>query len=211
MLLSPIVAVSQKPQTMELKNVTLDYSALLKDTYRIMSILNFRIRDNVKKDGYLQPCVNVQRDNSFAAGFAYNPENLVGSKTDTSRYFRYSILHMSISLYSIISKQKDTTFESYEEAKSIVVHELAHYLQQTNNIPYIEATDNNRTEYISQPSEFEAHSVGCYYFLEKYDRKELKRIVNLKMPVKEKCKLIINQYWRIIYPNSGVVFLSDNK
>jgi hypothetical protein len=69
-------------------------------------------------------------------------------------------------------------------------------------------TDKNPDvkRYFSQPSEFEAYSVGDYFFLKQYDKKTLKDIMKQELDIHRKCELLINLFMHIDSSGGTYVF-----
>jgi hypothetical protein len=90
---------------------------------------------------------------------------------------------------------------------SFFIHELAHYYQVTRDDVSLDPTNKKQElQYISQPAEFEAWGVGAYYFLNFYNKKELTKIMSKKTNNKNKIKMLINAYRKILYPWREKVF-----
>ena len=171
-----------------------------------MKTLNFKIRDSISRDGKLRILINPSHKNYMDADFAFRRNQLVKAETDPDRYFIEPICVFSFLTYDILNKKRDTDFKVFLKAKAVVIHELTHYLQETNNVPYIDPNANNLLEYTSQSSEFEAYTVMAYFFLEEYDKKALKKIMHFKIDMHRKCELVINAYQKIIYPARPLIF-----
>lgn len=180
-----------------------DLKSLLNETKEIMKELSIKQRTNLKMDDSLTVFINK---NDFALNAAFglaNPKNGVMTPPDNIklRFYKKPLIKISPILDSIVNHTKDTLKLIYLKAYSIIVHELAHYLQETWDEIYYSIDDlKNEKEYILQPTEFEATTIGSYYFLKHFAPNELTEIKKINVPEKRKFELIINAYRRHVYP-----------
>ena len=180
-----------------------DISYLKKYTHRVIKKLNIQVRDSISKDGELVPIVNRNWQHAMDASFSVREGDGVGDQFSPSRYYIHSYMQLSKVLYRVLTKKSDTTLLIQLKANSIVVHEITHYFQSTNEKNYIDA-NADFYGHLKQPSEFEAYSVESYYFFENYNKKVLRRIMHLKFPLRRRCELLINEYWKIMYSGTTV-------
>jgi len=169
-----------------------------------MKTLGFRVRKNLASDGYIQLIIDSTVQD---ATFTYIKSEVVN--TDSERYYKKPLIRISPSLYDIIFKQKDVTNKMYLSSQSILIHEITHYLQVADeeNYYYIFKDKNPDVKrYFNQPSEFEAYSVGDYFFLKQYDKKALKNIMKQELDIHRKCELLINLFMHIDSAGGTYVF-----
>lgn len=189
-----------------------NFRPLLNDAHRIMKILRIKIRDSTSKDGELIAIINRNKQHYLDAEFGVLKGHEVPSFQDPKRYYLHSYLRLSVILNKILTNKIDTTFKCYLKAKSIVVHELTHYLQSSYDINPITPTNAKEfIDYIKQQQEFEAYSAEGYYFLENFDKNILNHIMHLKVSLHRKCELLIDGVFKIQFPKAQLIFLPEKK
>jgi hypothetical protein len=180
---------------------------LIKRTAKIMKILEIKIRVNLDKDGPIT--LNID-----SSSFAFNAEFRRGKMGDVVNYNTPDCYYLAPkmlippTLYSILFKKSDTTYIAYLKGVSIIVHELTHYLQTTNDdktyfvLKYYEQLK----DYILQPTEIEAWAVNSYFFLSYYDKNKLKGIMSLDENMHRKMELLIDAYRLYVKPQEAELF-----
>ncbi|MEO6453829.1 MAG: hypothetical protein ABIN97_07160 [Ginsengibacter sp.] len=176
--------------------------ALIKETKKAMADLNIGIRDNLEKDEPFLIIVDSsikELNAKFTMEYGFDS----GKKDLASRWYKEPRIRISPIFYSILLKIRDTSNLIYLQTKSIIAHELTHYLQKSimnDFAPYTALGDPDMEQ--KSLTEFEAYSIGCYYFLSKYNSGSLKKIMNSLVSPKEKMILIMNVATDIFFPDS---------
>src|SRR6266542_4567026 len=191
-LLIPSFVFSQlKP-----KSLSNDTFILKNQTLYIMKKLGIGVRKNINKDDALFFGTYNSRFISCVYGQDAIAPYYRSKGLDTNeRWYIKPIINLSTTLNSIIRNKKDTTHLFYIDAFSSVIHELTHYYQNTYtgfDSTYIKGTLENFQEHVEQPVELEAYEAEAYYFLFFADKKALKKIMELKIPKKERFKILYN-------------------
>ena len=177
--------------------------SLLMESNRIMRILKFPLRTTINRDGMLG--LVVKRGSKYLDASFNNPFYDVLDQYDKNRVYQAPFILITELCLDISTKARDTTRLFYIRSRETIVHELTHYLQSTFDTKTVDAQKDFKG-YVSNPTEFEAYSVGAYYFLENYNKAELMRIMIKNITVEHKCQLLINAFFKVIYPNQTQMF-----
>ncbi|OJJ16713.1 hypothetical protein BKI52_32930 [marine bacterium AO1-C] len=145
-------------------------SELLVETLKIMDLLNINIRTSFwdKKDGDIKYVEGSEYLGAFFWNIADDWEN------PETRVYKDPTIALNPRARQLLLKPKNEDEGFF--GKSLVVHELTHYLQVADykilqgwpdyHIPY---DPSNPLLYYSQQVEFEAFTVCSYYYLVKTD------------------------------------------
>jgi hypothetical protein len=175
-------------------------SQLFASAKRIMTVLNISIRKNLYKDEPLLFIIDYSLS-SFNAKFSANWGLDSGAIALSLRWTKSPKIRVSNILKNVLLKKTDTASMVYLKAKAIVLHELVHYLQTTPAVRNASSTHLRDHEMITKNlREYEAYSVSSFYFLENYDKKKLKEIMNSIGSMQMKCYLIMDSVADILYP-----------
>jgi hypothetical protein len=180
------------------------YSGLIKETIGMMKLLNIRVRDSIAKDGALKIGTIDTIANPFQKGIGATFARAKSGRTldsngDAVKYM-FPIIYVTHFIDSILSDRKDTSKISEVYARSVLVHELTHYLQKTVTITY-GSRGKSLEEYINLPDENEGLSIHAYYFLRHYSPNTLVAIQQKKMDTKQFRLSIINAMYSIFDNN----------
>jgi len=191
----------------ELRFVKMDKSIdrqLLLEARDIMNILKIKVRSTLRFDGQIE--LSIKKGSHYLdASFNNNFGNDFLAEYDVNRVYKAPFLIITELCLNISNKTKDTTVFYYTRARETIVHELTHYLQASFDMTKVDPKSNLKG-YISEPTEFEAFSVGAYYFLQHTNKNELTRIMGLNIGLTDKCKILINTFYKLIYPRIDYIF-----
>jgi len=173
---------------------------LLIDTKRIMALLSIGTRLNLYKDDPLLFVIDSSL-NSFNTKFTSEWGLDSGAIALSLRWAKSPKIRVSTILKSVLLKETDTTSIVYLKAKTIILHELVHYLQKAPAVqnPYPTSLRDHQMA-MKNLREFEAYSVSSFYFLEHYDKNTLKEIMSTEENIQTKCYLIMDVVADILYP-----------
>ena len=188
---------------------TQDLVVFKKETAKIMDILGISIRTRLEKDD----SITIHLKNDFALNASFGQHQIGFIKRDglidsSARWYIKPSIDITPLLDSIISKKIDTSKKVYTRACCFIIHELTHYFQKSiPPINYFEPNNNfEYNKYISQQTEFEAYAVGSYYFLKKFNKRKLNKIMRLRIDKERRFKYLINAFWEEVYPWRPLVF-----
>jgi hypothetical protein len=176
-----------------------DYSKLENETKHIMNHLGIRIRDSIDMDGkmvfhvidtLLQPTLK-----DFDGQFARSKSGRTLDNNGDAVKYSAPIIYLSKMVDSILSEKRNESHFMEIYARSILVHELTHYLQKTVVITY-----SNRAEsaekYLSYQDENEAFTVQAYYLLKYYAPERLQEQSSFQSSIKYR-EFLLNNMLRI--------------
>jgi hypothetical protein len=156
-------------------------SKLIPKTIEIMNYLHIRVRDSLKQDGVLQiqPLETTNNPNykNASAVFARSKSGRTLDSNGDAIKYSHPIIYIDASIDTLIkNKGHQSKFKKFY-GKTILVHELTHFLQKTVYITYGSRTkENDPAYYFRLPDENEAWAVSAYYFLKHYSPEILKNI-----------------------------------
>lgn len=202
---------SQKPN----KRDTIYLNDLIVQTIDIMNELKIEFRKNYVRDSAIEFIVNknLLAFNAYFKGKGGKLKYSYPQNDLRLRFYSNPCIVISSSLDSVLMGKKDTSNIVYHKALSTIVHELTHYLQVTMNIfhpqSYIPTKFTRYTldKMMSDPIEVEGYSVGAYFYLRKYYPIELAEIMESSQSTKTKIRLLINAFYKAVYPWRPVPFL----
>jgi hypothetical protein len=173
------------------------YDQYLAQTKSVMGILHIKIRDSLHKDEFLYFVVDstLKEYGKFKTAYKNGVVFDCGDNERRTRFYLQPRIHLRPSIDSIVFKGRDTTKFAQVMARSIVIHELCHYLEEVwtpDDAPPIKS----KREYYSRVGEFTAYSACAYYFYRNYNKRFLKRVMRSKKSMKCKMVALVNRYLR---------------
>ena len=183
------------------------------ESIRISKILKIAIRPNLYRDSPVQTTVNKGSStgsDALNSNFVIkDTTDVIGGLSDTFRYYLQPIIIVGPLAYKIVTKQIDTNKLMYYEAMSILIHEFTHDIQITNVLDHHPPVGDDSVKmrnYMSQSDELESYAVQSYYLLENLNKKQLRMIMSIDIDSKTRMKMLINAYYKIVYPwHKGVI------
>lgn len=172
---------------------------LIDATIEIMHKVGIEIRPAYKKDGKLQLRAwdNLEGWNAL---FVIHSDiaGIINPYSPDEMYYTDPIILTGHALQPILANFNNN-LENIK-ARSIIVHELTHWLQKGTITElhtaegYISFNGTNYFEYISQQREIEAHAVQSYYFIREHNKNNLDEIVNNSKTKDDLFKRLINEF-----------------
>jgi hypothetical protein len=179
---------------------------LLIETQHLMANNNFPKRKHqaVITDSLILSFLVENKRANFDAAFGADKQMHHNADNSLSFYINPKI-KISPYIDSVIFKKIKSSKLVYVKCLSIIVHELTHYLQDIDTIYIARENAKDLAEYISQPYEFPAYSIGAIYFLKNFDNKVFIKL-NQMADTRKKMEMFINKYYNIIYPKMNTIF-----
>ncbi|MDQ1165132.1 hypothetical protein [Flavobacterium sp. SORGH_AS_0622] len=172
---------------------------LIDATLEIMPKLGIEIRPAYKKDGELQLRAWDKLEGANALFTIHSDiAGIINRDSPDEMYYIDPLILTGHALKPILANFNNTVQNI--KARSIIVHELTHWLQRGTITElhtaegYISFNGNNYLEYISQKREIEAHAVQSYYFIREHNKNNLDKIVNNSQTNDDLCKSLINEF-----------------
>lgn len=185
-----------------------DASIFINETKKIMNILGINIRDSLQYDGTIQTIIS---DSLFGYykdfGLFFPDSNLVGMINNNieSRVYAYPIINIATNIDSIIIEKKDTSIYQEIYARSVIIHELTHYLQKTYT--YVGSKNrisNGKKFYYNLPDEKEAYAVQYYFMFKNLDSNRINMLSTFPL-LKSKEEL-----WELFIDFGEKLFFNNN-
>ncbi len=181
-------------------------SPILKSVLRIADSLGLSKRDNLRKDSAIE--IYVDSDLQMFSGkylMSYYKKSgeIIGEGTD-SAYLTTPHIVLSPLLYSVFYHQIDTAANIVVKSESIIVHELAHYIQSTKvNDDYYYPKNLSKEEmqkYLGHEDELYASAIEAYYFYEKTNKQFLDGLLKSSGIKSRIIKLLVTTKYNESYP-----------
>jgi hypothetical protein len=176
---------------------------ILTETHEVMNALKITRRINTSLDGPLDFYVYNFRPGLEGTFQDYIPENKLSG---IERYYPKSRIVISKRVNSALSNPNSVSQEELVFCKSIVAHELTHFLQIGRDEQLLPASVIGYKNYVLQPKEFEGHTVNAYYYLMKMSPDTLSIIMKKDISTAEKWRLLINAFRSFVFPNQLPIF-----
>jgi hypothetical protein len=174
----------------------------LKDTAIIIcGNLDVKIRSTLAKDGSLKIKADTTLPIMNATFTGYDP---LPSNTDPLRYYLNPEITATPFLLNLTTRHKLSNSLIYQFSRSVIIHELVHYLQISSSNKYFTPSSSDSIEirkYYSQKDELEAMAVQYYFMIGKRKKDELIKIMNLECTIDDKKKLLVDKYLSMVNPN----------
>ncbi len=153
---------------------------LIYASMEIMQILDIEIRDSLKFDGKMRVMVNRAAEGDLAQ---FIREDIRASMSNEKIKDTYRNPAISIGKYScqaIVDRKAEALY-----SRSLIVHELCHYLQTTRErIDRIQKANLTYIEYTTEPDEFEASAVQSYFYVKEVNPDKINYLKSI--PVKDR-------------------------
>ena len=180
-------------------------SPILKSVLEISIKLGIPKRNNLHKDSHIELYVDsdlMMFSAKYLMSYYKKSGEIVFEGTD-SAYLTTPHIILSPLLYSVFYRKIDTIKTAIVKAESIIMHELAHYIQNTLSENYYMPKDLSKQEmekYLGQPDELYASAVEAYYYYEQTDYQKLKKILKSGKNNIEIMKCLVSTRYNESYP-----------
>ncbi len=175
--------------------VGIDVIPYINETRVIMDTLDIGIRHYQNLDGKLDVIID-DRLTHLNAMFGVE-EGFVTPDNYAKAIYKTPVVAMSKDLHMVLSIGWYYSDSFTVRAKTHMIHEVAHYLQSSNDTAdagYLLNLYNTgrEMEYVSYITEIEAFAVESYYWLQFYNQKKLSSIMSLDVSQSDRFKRLID-------------------